>query len=62
MEHAVDFGGDEPIVHILNPPVDFFADDSFPVLHAGSAEESLKDGHSGGSETTGNHLCARIHE
>ena len=62
MEHAVDIGGDEPVIPILNSPVDFFAYDCFPVCHAGSAEESLKDGYSGGGETTGDYFGARIYQ
>ena len=62
MEHAVDIGGDEPIIPILNAPVDFNASNHVPICHAGSAEESLKDGYSGGGETTRRDIGAGIYE
>ena len=62
MEHAVDIGGDEPVVPILNAPVDFFTYNYIPVCHAASAEESLKDGYSGGGETTRRNIGARVYE
>ena len=62
MEHAVDIGGDEPIIPILNAPVDFNAGDYVSFHHAGSAEESLEDGYSGGGETAGRDFGAGAHE
>ena len=62
MEHAVDFGGDESIVPILNSPANFIDYDYVPVCDAGPAEKSIKDSYSGRSETTGNYLCTRIYE
>jgi hypothetical protein len=62
VEHAVDIGGDEPIVPILNAPVDFIACNHVPVRHAGSAEESLEDGYSGRGETTRRDIGAGIYE
>ena len=62
MEHAVDIGGDEPSIPILNAPVDFNAGDYVTFYHAGSAEESLEDGYSGGGETTRRDIGAGIYE
>ena len=62
VEHAVDIGGDEPIIPILNAPVDFIAGDYVSIRHAGSAEEPLEDGYSGGGETSGRDIGAGAHE